>query len=400
MPTHLPFDDIVIEPEEDCSGCDKIGEDVTWEYEYKPGTLFIRRYIRPKYSRLNNSGIAIGTLPNRPVEKGNFGPGIMAAVTADKYLYHLPLNRQKDKFQNEFGVTFAESVLCDIISRTVFWMEPVYEIQKKDLLKSSYLQADETTIPVLIKNKKGKTHKGYYWVYYDPVRKIVIYEYQHGRSRAGPNNFLKDFSGTLQVDGYAGYNELVAQEHVIRAACMAHVRRKFENALEYDKGASEYALQIIGKWFTLEREAKAQNATATVRLEMRMKLAAEFKSFKDWMMQQALQRIPSDLIRKACEYGLGQWEGFTPYLTDGRIELSNNLVENAIRPIAVGRKNYLFKGSEKAAQRGAIIYSLIATAKMHGWDPYKYVKMLLEKLPAEKANNINCYLPYMFEPEM
>ena len=396
MPNHLPFDDIIIEPEEPVDDCEYIGDEVTWEHEYKPGTLFIRRYIRRKYARRNESGVVIGDLPARPVDKGNFGPGIMATITNDKYLYHMPLNRQRQKFQNEFNVEFAESTLCDLIARTVFWLEPVYECQKSDLLKTNYLQADETPIPVLIKNKKGKTHNGYYWVYYDPVRKIVIFEYQKGRSRAGPNNFLKNYSGILQVDGYTGYDELVLRKDITRAACMAHVRRKFENAMGYDCKAATFALETIGNWFAVERDAKADNLDFDQRLRLRKsrELPEEFENFKTWMLQQVSNRIPSDLIRKACEYALGQWNGFNAYLGNGTVELSNNLVENAIRPVALGRKNYLFKGSHEAAQRGAIIYSMIATAKLHGWDPNEYLKMLLDKLPSEKSDNVENYLPY------
>lgn len=317
MPTHLPFNDVVIEPEGNVDGCKQIGQEITWEHEYKPGTLFIRRYIRPKYARPNGQGVIIADLPARPIDKGNFGLGIMATITTDKYLYHMPLNRQRQKFFNEFAVEFAESTLCDIITRAVFWLEPLYEQQKADLLQATYLQADETTIPVLIKKKKGKTHQGYYWVYYDPVRKIAIYEYQKGRSRAGPNAFLKSYTGILQVDGYAGYNDCVSREEVVRAACMTHVRRKVEQAKEYDVKTAEYALTTIGKWFVVERKAKEQEADVTRRLEMRTNLKKEFAAFKDWMLQQVTDRIPSDLIRKACEYGLGQWSGFDSYLSDG-----------------------------------------------------------------------------------
>ena len=394
MPTHLPFKDIVIEPKEDVSDCKHIGDEITWEYDFNPGKLFIRRYIRPKYALTNDRGVTCGTLPNRPIEKGNFGAGIMSSVVTDKYLYHMPLNRQREKFSRQFGVNFAESTFCDLIKHSIFWFNPVYDFQKQLLVKSDYLQADETPMPVLTKDKKGKTHKGFYWVYYDPIRKIVIFEYRKSRSREGPVNFLKDFSGTLQADGYSGYNEVALRQDISRASCMAHVRRKFEDALGFDKKSAEYALRVIGKWFELERNAKEDNLSFDKRLKNRIEYMKEdFASFKKWMMEQMLDRIPNDLIRKACGYAIGQWAGFDVLFKDGKVELSNNLVENAIRPVALGRKNYMFKGSHKAAQRGAIIYSLISTAKLHGKDPYLYLKTLLEKLPNEKANKIQNYLP-------
>lgn len=256
MPTHRPFEDIVIEPQEDVSSCDKLGDEISWEYEYNPGTLFVRRYIRPKFVNRVDETIIIGTLPNRPVDKGNFGPGIMSTIVTDKYLYHMPLHRQREKFRNEFKVEFAESTFCDLVANTVFWLEPLYKLQKQKLMQSSYLQADETPMPVLTKQNNGKTHNGFYWVYYDPVFKNVIFEYRSGRGREGPNIFLKDFKGILQVDGYTGYDELTSKCDVVRASCMAHVRRKFEAALDYNKSISEYALNTIQKWFEIEQEAK------------------------------------------------------------------------------------------------------------------------------------------------
>jgi transposase len=395
VPTHLPYDDITIEPQEDISKCEKLGDEISWEYEYNPGSLFVRRYIRPKYVNKESSKIIIGTLPNRPVEKGNFGPGIMSTVTIDKYLYHIPLHRQREKFRNEHKVEFAESTFCDIVANTSFWLETISLLQKSILLQSTYIQADETPIPVLTKHNNGKTHKGFYWVYYDPVYNNVIFEYRSGRGCEGPNVFLKNFKGVLQVDGYTGYNELAEKHHNTRAACMAHIRRKFEVALDYDKKTSEYTLTTIGRWFDIEQESKNHNLTYEQRRDMRCDIMKkEFASFKEWLKKLVPGHLPKSPIRKAMEYALGQWDGFNVLFEDGRFELSNNLVENAIRPVALGRKNYLFKGSEDAAQRGAIIYSVIATAKLHGREPREYIKTILEKLPNEKSNNLEQYLPW------
>lgn len=397
MPTHLPFKDTVIEPEEDTENSRKIGEEITWELEYDPGSLFVHRYIRPKYVKKDDNSIIIGVLPARPIEKGNFGPGFIANMIIEKYLYHMPLYRQGQKFKLHYGIVISESTASDIIKRGAFWLDAVYEAAKKDLLKSTYLMADETTIPVMIKLSKKKLKRCYYWVYYDPVRKIIIFEYRKGRSQDGPDEFLSDFkNGILQIDGYAGYNNVVDKPDIVRAACMAHVRRKFEEALGYNRKKAEYALKQIAQWFKLEAEAKKNNLSYEERLALRKKegLIESFAEFKQWMHKQCMEEIPSSLIRKACNYAIGQWKGFEPYLTDGRVELSNNFVEGAIRPVAVGRKNYLFKGSESSAQRGAVIYSIIAMAKKHGLDPFKYIRMLLEKLPQEKSSNIQKYLPW------
>jgi len=397
MPTHLPFKDTVIEPEEGTEDTRKMGEEITWELEYEPGSLFVHRYIRPKYVKKADNSIIIGVLPARPIEKGNFGPGFITNMIIEKYLYHMPLYRQAQKFKQHYAIIISESTSSDIIKRGAFWLDAVYEAARKELLCSSYLMADETPIPVMVKVTKKKIKKCYYWVYYDPVKKIIIFEYRKGRSQDGPDEFLNDFkNGILQVDGYAGYNNVVNKPGIARAACMAHVRRKFESALDYNRKKAEYALKQIAKWFKLESEAKKNNLSYEERLVLRNKegFAGSFDEFKQWMCEQCTEEIPSSPIRKACEYAIGQWKAFESYLTDGRVELSNNFVEGAIRPVAIGRKNYLFKGSESSAQRGAVIYSIIAMAKQHGLDPFKYIRMLLEKLPQEKSSNIHKYLPW------
>ena len=397
MPTHLPFKDTVIEPEEDLEDYRKIGEDVTWELEYEPGSLFVHRYIRPKYVKKTDDSIISAALPARPIEKGNFGPGIMSNITIEKYLYHMPLYRQGQRFKQHYAVVIPESTLSDIIKHTGFWLDIVFEAAKKELLTCSYIMADETPIPVMIKATRKKLKRCFYWVYYDPLNKITIFEYRKGRGREGPNDFLREYkSGILQIDGYTGYNDVVDKPDICRAACMAHVRRKFESALDYNRQKAEYALNCIGSWFKIEAEAAKRNLSYEDRLIARKEagLAKSFNEFKEWMQSQCEEEIPSSPLRKACQYAIGQWKGFESYLTDGRVELSNNLVENAIRPVAIGRKNYLFKGSENSAQRGAVIYSIISMAKQHGLDPFMYIRMLLEKLPQEKSSNISKYLPW------
>ncbi len=399
MPTHLPIVDVTIEPDEDVEGCRKIGEEISWEIDFKPGTMFVRRYIRPKYARKDENDIVVGKLPARPVEKGNYGPGIMTSITVEKYLYHMPLYRQIQMFKDYFRIKIAESTMSDIIKHTSFWLDAVYSKMKNELLKSDYIMADETPIPVIIKTSKKKTKKCYYWVYHDPVRKITVFEYRNGRGREGPNEFLKDYKGILQIDGYQGYNDVVSKDGVTRAACMAHVRRYFEKALDYNREKAEYAMNIINSWFAVDAEAREKGLSHDERLGLRKanNLDESFTDFKKWMIKQCEEEMPQSLIRKACEYGLGQWGGFDSFLTDGRVELSNNLVENAIRPVTLGRKNYLFKGSESSAQRGAVIYSVINTAKQHEINVPDYIALLLEKLPGEKAGNIEKYLPWNVE---
>lgn len=399
MPTHLPFVDEIIMPDDIDPSVDReIGQDVSWEIEYEPGKCFVKRFIRPKFVRKSDNVIVEAPLPTRPIDKGNFGPGIMASITTDKYLYHMPLYRQSEKFLRESKLKIAESTMCDIVKNTFFWIGGVSDCLKKQLLThATYILADETTIPVLLKTKVGKAHKGYYWVYYDPIRKIVVFDYCNSREGDGPLKFLENYkNGIIQIDGYEGYNAVIKKNGLKRAACMAHVRRKFENALTYNKVAASYALKSIGEWFEIERTANDMALDYNGRLSLRKEknLAKSFASFKTWMIEYCTTALPTDKVREACEYAFGQWDYFDAYLTDGRVELSNNKVENAIRPVALGRKNFMFKGSEDAAKRGAAIYSIVATAKLHGLDPREYIKFLLEKLPAEDAANIEKYLPW------
>jgi len=248
MPTHLPIKDVVIEPEGDLTGMVRIGEEVSWYYEMdKPSSLHVVRLIRPKYVLPKQDGVLIGELPALPVEKGNAGPGFIAHILIDKFVYHIPLDRQRKKFKTEYNVDFSESWLCDNNKNGIFWLETAFNDYVRKILSSDYLQADETPIPVLTKDKKGKTHRGYFWVYHDPIRKIVIFDYHKSRSREGPNEFLKFFKGTLQVDAYEGYGEIIASNCLKRSACMDHVRRRFEKALDYDKDRAQYALDIIRK---------------------------------------------------------------------------------------------------------------------------------------------------------
>jgi transposase len=400
MPTHLPIKKTTIEPVEDTTGMKKIGEEISWYYEMeKPTSLHIVMLIRPKYALPQKNGVVIGTLPALPVEKGNAGPGFLAHISSEKYLYHMPLDRQRKKFKLDFNVEFSESWLSENIGKAVFWLDAVYNEYRNRLLKSTYLQADETPIPVLTRDKKGKTHRGYLWVYHDPVQRLVLFDYRENRSHEGPSDFLKNFSGTLQVDGYEGYADIISRNALIHAACMDHVRRRFEKAKDYDKVRSTYALDAMREWYAVERDAKNKCLSFDERLGLRKEnVAASTAAFKVWMQQQLLEVLPKSPIGVALQYALNQWEYFDPYLTDGRIELSNILIENAIRPVALGRKNFLFAGSHDAARWPAVIYSLAAIAQIHGVAPFEYFKELLTELPKSNTQDIRKFLLPEWKP--
>ena len=401
MPTHLPIKKTTIEPAEDITGMEKIGEEVSWYYEMdKPSSLHVVMIIRPKYALPQKDGVVIGTLPALPVDKGNAGPGFQAYISSEKYLYHMPLDRQRKKFKLDYNADFSESWLSDTIGRAVFWYESVYEQYRKKILTSSYLQADETPIPVLTRDKKGKTHRGYLWVYHDPIQRLVLFDYRENRTNNGPSDFLKDFRGTLQVEGYEGYTDIISRNGLIHASCLDHVRRRFEKAKAYDNVRATYALDVMREWYAVEREAREKQLSFEDRLTMRKeKVASSMAAFKEWMQRQLLEVLPKSPMGVALQYALNQWEYFNPYLTDGRIELSNILIENAIRPVALGRKNFLFAGSHSAARWPAVIYSLAAIAKNHGVAPFDYFKELLTELPKTDFQDIDKYLLPEWKPK-
>jgi len=254
--------------------------------------------------------------------------------------------------------------------------------------------ADETPIPVLDRTKPGKTHLGYHWVYYDPVAKLVFFDYRPGRSRAGPNDILKNFRGHLQIDGYDGYNDVIKRPEVIAVGCLAHARRYFEQAQENDSVRAEWMLSKIQELYAIERQARETALSFQERYQLRQEQALSILTkIKIWLDANLTAVLPKSAIGKAIGYMLGQWSKLEKYVTDGRLEIDNNLVENAIRPVALGRKNYLFAGSHEGAKRAAIIYTLVATAKLHEVEPFEYLKDILSCIPDYPHNKVADLLP-------
>lgn len=393
LPAHLERREIVIEPQDDVTGLSKIGEEITEELDYKPGSLFVNRYIRPKYARHKGDGVIIAPLPSRPIEKGIPGPGLLAHVAISKFLDHLPLYRQRQQFKRQ-GMDLSDSTLGDWIRASCEIVLPLYELHKERLLKRFYLMADETTIRVLDGKKKGQSHTGYFWVYYDPLGREALFDYRPDRSREGPGEMLADFKGYLQVDGYNGYDETGRRDGVTLLGCMAHARRYFEKALPNDKKRSSWMLEKIRWLYMIERFARNHKLSYEERRSLRQEHALLIMAeMRGWLDREKLEVLPKSLMGKAIGYMLTLWDRLLLYLDDGRFEIDNNLVENAIRPVALGRKNYLFAGSHNGAQRAAILYSLISTAKLHGHDPYQYLKDVISRIADHPYNQLEELLP-------
>jgi transposase len=392
FPDHLPRVDIVIMPKEDVSGMKKIGEEVTERLDCNPGSLFVTRIIRPKYVKKNNDGVVIADLPSSPIEKGKVGASVLALIIIQKYVDHLPLYRQIEMFKR-MGMEIPSSTMSDWVKLAGELIAPLYEALVKKILKSEYLQADETRIQVLDRDKKKKTHRGWYWTYRDVQSGLVFFEYHESRGREGPSRLLNDFYGYLQTDGYEVYNQF-DKNNITHVLCMAHARRYFEQALTNDTELAEYALKEMQKLYAVEKYCRENNLSIYDRLDLRQeKSVTVLESLYQWLKDTVVKVTPTSAIGKAIAYALPRWERLMLYAHDGRLEIDNNLVENAIRPIAIGRKNYLFAGSHDAAQTAAMFYSLLGTCKLKGIEPFQWLKNLFEVLPDYPANKLEELLP-------
>ena len=393
LPASLPREQVIIEPTEDVTGWKKIGEEITEELERIPGKLFVKQYIRPKYARPNGEGIVIGELPSRPIEKGIAGPGLLAQIIIDKYTDHLPIYRQIQRFERE-GIKLPASTLTDWISATCTLLEPLYEVHRKLVLNSDYLQVDETPIKVLDKDKKGTTHRGYHWVYHAPQERLVLFDYREGRGREGPQECLKDFKGYLQTDGYVVYEDFANKSGVTLLSCLAHARRKFDEAKDNDLAKASYVLTEIQKLYALERQVKEDELSDDALYQLRQQQAVPIlNNLKVWMLENYKTVLPQSTIGQALYYSLQRWDKLSRYTTDGRLKIDNNLVESAIRPVAIGRKNYLFAGSHNGARRAAMLYSFLGTCKINHVNPFDWLRDVLIRIPEHPVNKLELLLP-------
>jgi len=402
FPEHLPVEEIVIEPQEDTSDMKCVGKEITEQLELIPAKLFIKRYIRPKYikevdSELEKNEGVIANLPSFPIEKGIAGAGLLAQIIIDKFIDHLPIYRQIERFKRE-KIKISSSTINGWQEAVCNLLQPLYEALKHRVLSQGYLQVDETPIKVLSKNKSSNIFRGYHWVYYSPLEKVTLFDFREGRSAKGPSILLKDFEGYLQTDGYKVYDRFGEKDSITLLNCMAHARRGFEKALDYDKPKAEYAMGMFQKLYDVERKARELNMTAEQRHELRLeKSLPVLNELGKWIADTYKTVLPKPPLGRAIAYCIPRWDNLMNYLIDGSLEIDNNLAENAIRPIALGRKNYLFAGSSRGAERAAMFYSFFGTCQKNNVNPYQWLKKVLEIIPDYKANKLHELLPQNLE---
>lgn len=394
IPSHLPVIEEIIEPSEDVEGLVKIGEEITETLEYTPASLVKKVYIRPKYAKKNNEGIVIGQLPSRPIDKGIASSSLLSHIIVSKFIDHLPFYRQIKMYKRNFDIEFSSSTINDWFVSTCTLIEPLYQVLKTQVLSSPYIQADESPIRVLDQDLEGASHQGYQWVFYSVDKKQVLMHYSKGRSMDGAiKELFMSFKGLLQCDGYSAYDMVDAlNKDIDLAACLAHVRRKYFDAQKNDKTRSEKVLQWIQQIYLLERETKDQSIEE--RLSYRKEhIAPILKEIRTYVEVEAYKVAPKSNIGKAFTYTMNQWTKIIKILDYGELLLDNNLIENKIRPLALGRKNYLFAGSHDGGQRIAMMYSFFGTCAAHGINPYEWLKETLDVIKDTKMSELHMLLP-------
>lgn len=409
IPKDLPRENIVYDiPSEKqfCTTCKhklhNIGEAVLEQLEFEPAKFYVKKHIRQKYACRCCQSIYTADFPNQPIDKGLPGAGLLTEVLLNKYQDSLPLYRQQQRFLRH-GIELSRSTLCDWVAQCAFLLEPLVKHMKEQvLIPGKRIFTDDTTVPVLDQNVKGKTHTGRLWTYVgggnlNPL--CTVYEYSPTRQKTAPQKFLRGFSGYLQADAYPGYDHLYQTGEVIEVACWAHARRKYTDIVKTVKkpGLANEALDFIGQLYAIERTIKSFTIEQKKHYRRRHSKPI-LKNFKRWLKKIAATAVPKSPIGKALAYSLNHWRALNNYLLDGLLNIDNNTAERAVKTLVIGRKNYLFAGSHKGAERAAVIYSLIETCKQNNVNPYDYLKDVLTRLPNTLMKDINPLLPYNWMP--
>lgn len=381
----------------------KIGDDISEQLEYVPASLFVIQHVTAKYVCPQcRDGIASAAKAASPIDKGLPGPGLLAHVAVSKYADHLPLNRQ-EKIFHRHGVTLARSTLCDWMQSVADLVRPLVEWMRAEILHSRVIQTDDTPVDVLDRDLgKKSTKTGRLWVYRgDEQHPFVVFDYTPNRGRAGPRDWLGDYRGYLQCDAYAGYDELFrTRSDLIEVGCWAHARRYFFEAKESEPVRARLALLTIAQLYDVERRAGEQDQrrlaeNRPVDLEHRFTLRqTESRQVLDAFHQQLVtwQRdvLPQSPFGKAVQYALNQWAALNRYLDDAALPIDNNASERDLRGVAVGRKNWLFCGSDRGGHTAATILSLITTCPRHGVEPFAYLRDLLTRWPTLPRDQAGC----------
>jgi len=409
LPDSLPRRDIEHLPAEGCAcrSCGgalrKVGEDVTEILEYRPGRFEVVRHVRPAFSCRSCEAMTQAPMPSLPIERGRPGPGLLAHVLVSKYCDHLPLYRQSEIYARD-GLDLPRGLLAGWVGKSAALAEPMAAFIGRHALAGPRVHADDTPMPMLSPGR-GRTQVARFWAYLRDDRPFggrdppaVFYEFTPDRKGGHPQRRLRDFRGILRADAYAGFNALYESGRVVEAACWTHARRYFhDEVVANGSPIAREAIERMQLLFAIETQIHGQPPEA--RLAARQARSAPIMADLHAWLEATLRRISgkSDLA-KAIRYTLAQWGALTLVLRDGRACLHNNAAERRMRLLALGRKNYLFAGSLEGGKRAAIVYTLVGTAEMNGWDPQAYLRVLLERIADHPINRIGELAPWTLQP--
>jgi transposase len=404
LPAELPRETETLHPQDHaCPDCgarlDRLGEDVAETLEYVPARFKVIRTVRPKLSCTRCDRIVQEPAPHRPIERGLAGPGLLAHVVVAKYADHLPLYRQSEIYERE-GVELDRSTLADWVGGVSRTLEPLVDALRKYVVAAEKLHGDDIPVPVLAPGN-GKTKTGRLWTYVRDDRPsgsheapAVWFAYSPDRKSEHPAEHLKSFRGMLQADGFAGFNRLYERGQIREIACWAHVRRKFHDLYEaHASPIAREALERIAALYGIEKEIRGRPPDQ--RRDIRSQRARPLlESLKSWFQASLPKLSRKSEVTQAIHYALGRWSPLIRYCDDGRLEIDNNAAERALRAVALGRKNYLFAGSDNGGQRAAAMYSLIGSAKLNGLDPEAYLSQVLACIADHPIQRIEELLPW------
>jgi transposase len=408
LPAELPRETETIAPEHqacpDCGGTLRhLGEDVSETLEYVPARFKVIRTVRPKLSCAGCSQIVQAPAPNRPIDRGLAGPGLLAHVLVAKYADHLPLYRQSEIYARE-GVELDRSTLADWVGGVSRTLQPLVDALRKYVLGAEKLHGDDVPVPVL-EPGNGKTKTGRLWTYVRDDRPAgseaaaaAWFAYSQDRKGEHPAGHLQNYSGVLQADGYAGFNKLYETGRIVEAACWAHARRKFHDLYQAHRSPlAKEALERIAQLYGIEQEIRGRSPAE--RREVRQARSRPLlEAMHVWLKATLAKLSQKSDVAVAIRYALERWIALLRFCEDGRIEMDNNAAERALRAVALGRKNYLFAGSDAGGERAAAIYSLLGSAKLNGIDPEAYLSLVLRRIADHPINRIADLLPWNLFP--
>lgn len=386
------------ETEQICPSCDHaktiFGADVTEELEMIPAKFFVHRYVRHKYACPHCQGsVSQGPLPPRPLEKGIPGPGVLADVVASKYAEHMPLYRIQERYRR-LGLNFSLSTFCDWVDHVAGLAAPIVAAMKQQMFLSRKMHTDDTPITVLDPTAQPvHSRRGYMWVYiseYDDV----VFDFTHSHTRDGPASFLKDYRGYLQADAFSGYDGIYAHSLIWEVACWAHARRKFYDTLVHYPTEAKRVLEWIGSLYAVESRAKKSRVSDENRLAWRQRFSRRrLQRLRQYLDELSVQVLPKSPLGKAISYTLKNWKALNRYTEAPWLDIDNNLSERQIKQLVIGRKNWLFAGSEEGARNAAILFSVIVSCKLAGVDPFAYLRDVLTRISTHPADRIHELIP-------